>query len=281
MTDETPAGELSEEQRRAVFRQELAGPTRNGRRVIRPVIPPKFVWGVAAAFVVLGLGGVVFEHFYGYIGQPSTSTTAVASTPTTTTFTLTTQPPTTAAFMGLRDIGSAPAPAISLEDQSGRSWTLASQRGHVVLVAFLNADCSDICPVLGAEIRQALSQLASAHVRVDVAVVNTDPRDVAVLSAPAALTVPALGGRPDVQFLTGPLRELNAVWVRYGVSVSVNAAHQVVHNDVLYFVDPGGRLRALATPFANESASARFTLSSTDERRFAQGIATEASSLAR
>ncbi len=281
MAEQTPPGELTEEQRREVFREELRATARHGRRALRPVIPPKFVWGVAATFIVLGLGGVVFEHFYGYIGQPSKSTTAVASTLTTTTFTLTTQPQTTAAFMGLREIASAAAPNFTLEDQSGRAWTLSDQRGHEVLVTFYDANCSDICPVLGAELRQALSLLSARGISVDVAIVNSDPRDLAYDPAPASLTVPGLSGRSNVRFLTGTLRQLNAVWTHYGVSVNVNASNDVVHNDVLYFVDPGGHLRALATPFANESPSATFTLSTSDVSRFAQGIAAEAGSLAR
>lgn len=282
MAHETPPGEPTEEQRLAAFREELSAPTRDGRRALRPTIPPAFVWGVVATFVILGLGGAVFEHFYGNVGQPSAPTTTVATSLTTTSLSSTTLPTTTSAFIGLREIASAPAPAIALLDQSGHRWTLTGQRGRVVLVTFYDTKCADVCPVLGTEIREALEILARSRVPVDVAVVNTNPHVLADTTSPAALVVPGLLGRPDVQFLTGMLRQLNSVWSSYGVSVTVGAKpDEIAHNNVLYFVDPRGRLRALATPFANESRAAIFTLPRADEQRFAQGVATEASSLSR
>jgi len=42
----------------------------------------------------------------------------------------------------------------------------------------------------------------------------------------------------------------------------------------MYFIDPAGRLRYRATPFADESASGAFSLSPADVARWGQGIAT-------
>ena len=281
MTHDSSSDELSEEQRRTVFREELAATSTGGRRSLSPRIPPRFVWGVAAAFALLGLGGAVLDHYLGNGGSPTAPTTG-APRSTTTTPTITTLPRSTAAFIGLRDIASARAPALSLTDQSGHAWRLASEQGRVVLVTFYDVNCTDICPVLGRELRDALALLHARGVTVDVAIVNTNPRDVARRPAPAALSTPGLSRRPDVQFLTGPLSQLNAVWSSYGISVRVGAkANEIAHNNVLYFIDPRGRLRALATPFANESRRAVFTLSTADIERFAQGVAAEAGSLAR
>ncbi|MFI5036428.1 MAG: SCO family protein [Acidimicrobiales bacterium] len=281
MTNEIPPGELTEEQRLAVFRDELAATTRHGRRAFRPKVPPRFVIGVAATFAVLGVGGAVLEHFVGHTGTPSAPTTTLAPA-TTTTLGGSPLPTSTAAFIGLREIGVAAAPPLALTDQSGRPWRLSHARGRVVLVTFYAKNCHDICPVLGTELREALALLDTRGIAVDVAIVNTDPRDVGYAANPAALYVPGLAGRAGVTFLTGSLRQLNAAWTRFGVSVQVGAAPtEIAHNDVLYFVDPRGRLRALAVPFGNESRRAVFTLPAREELRFAQGIASEAGSLAR
>jgi len=281
MTNETPPGELTEEDRLAAYRRELAATSRHGGRAFRPKIPPRSVLVVAAVFVVLGLGGTVLEHYVGGAGAPSTTSTAGTSL-TTTSLAGPNLNTSTRAFIGLKEIASAVAPSLGLRDQAGRPWRLANAKGRVTLLTFYSKNCSDICPVLGSELRQALATLAQRKIRADVAIVNTDPLDLASTLNPAALEVPGLVGRPDVQFLNGTLAQLNAAWVKYGVSIRVGSkTGEITHNNVLYFIDPRGRLRALALPFAHESRAAVFTLSAANVRRFAQGVATEAGSLAR
>lgn len=281
MTDETPPGELTEEQHRAIFREELAGTTTRGGRTFRPMVPPRFVLGVAAAFVVLGLGGAVLEHFYGGGGSPSSSTTTVGSTSSSTTLPGS-RPVTAASFIGLRRIGSAQAPPVDLRDQNGKTWRLSRYRGRVVLMTFYSKDCSDICRVLGAELREVLTSLHAQSIPVDVVIVNTDPHDFSLVSNPTALSAPGLASRSDVQFLTGSLNQLNATWANYGVSVRVGAKPgQVTHNNVLYFIDLRGRLIALAVPFAHQDRAGVVSLSAPLIRRFAQAVVTEAVSVAR
>ena len=83
-------------------------------------------------------------------------------------------------------------------------------------------------------------------------------------------------------FLTSNLTTLNAVWRAYGVSVNVSRTSGIVaHNDVMYFVDPSGRLRYEATPFADESSSGAFSLPSASIDRWGQGIASLRPSVAR
>ncbi len=276
MPDPTGA-DLSEEERRAIFAAELAHPPTASGRTLRAGAPPRVVWYVALAFAVLGLGGVVLDHFFAGPVDTSAPTTTVA---TTTTLAPGHPLPVTAlTYIGLKTVSPSPAPPVALTDTAGRPWRLSDQRGRVVLLAFYSVDCTDVCPVLGAELRETLALLPAG--RVEVAIVNTDPHNLLVEASPAALTAPGLAGRPNVTFLTGSLARLNAVWTHYGVAVDVTASGRVVHNDVLYFIDPGGRLRALALPFGDESRGGRYHLPAADVARFARGVADEASSLSR
>ncbi|MDE2282976.1 MAG: SCO family protein [Actinomycetales bacterium] len=239
----------------------------------RTPIPPKFFLLVAVVFVVLGLGGVVLERVVGTPGQ-----TPIASPPATTT--PSSLPSTTHSILGLELLPSRPAPPITLTDQRGATWRLAAQRGRVVILAFYNQTCNDICPVLGAELRSTISLLGTNAGRVDVAIVNTDPTHAAVVALPAALVRPGLIGQPTVVFLTGTLAELDAVWTHYGVEVRVGPAPTPsLHNDLLYFITADGRLHALATPFANESRKGVFSLDAASRRAFAAGVAEVADSL--
>ena len=279
---EPTSAAMSEEQRAAIFAGALAPTGRDGRpRIGRGAIPSKFVLVVAATFVILGLGGVLVEHYFGGVGLTSSrSLPTLPSTPIGPT-----GPQlgaTTRAFMGLRDIANAKAPPFTLRDQLNRPWSLAEHRGEVVVLTFFNRDCTDICPVVGAEIRFARLGLGAVASKVVFAIVNSDPRQPGVGPRPAALTSTGLVTSRSTYFLSGPLRQLTAVWVGYGLSVKVGALRsQVAHNNVMYFIAPNGRLAALAVPFGNEDRSGRFSLNAVEVHRFARGIATVAVSLAR
>ena len=225
-------------------------------------MPQRFILLVAAAFVVLGGGGVLLERAFGSSGAPA---------PPTTTAPRQVAPPSPADILGARRLSGAPAPAIALLDQSGHAWSLRAHRGRTTLVAFVNASCNDICPVLGAELRQVRDDLGSRAP--NIVIVNTDPRATAVAPRPPALVVPQLlTGR--VWFLTGSLRALTAVWTAYGVQVRLTSASAApVHNDVLYLIDARGRLREVVTPFANETRAGHFWLGATTERSFATALA--------
>lgn len=247
----------------------------------RASLPPTFFKWAVAVFVVLGGGGALLER----VMSGATPTTSPTTLPAPSLTAPVAQNPLTSslsALLGLKSLGPTPAPALELTDQNGAPWRLGDQRGHVVLVTFYDASCHDICPVLGAEIRGALADLGTSSGAVRVAIVNTDPRATTATKNVAALSVPGLSDRSNVWFLTGSLNQLNDVWSSYGVTINVGAkASQIAHNNVLYFIDPRGRLRSLAVPFANEDRSGAYSLSAAEVARFAKGLANVAGSLIR
>ncbi len=284
-TSGAPSSPLTAEERTAAFAATHPAIDRSAAlRAGRAPVPRKVVLGMIAALAVIGLGGVVVEHFFGNYGA--------ASSVTTTTLSQTGAPPApqqpTApqlsapldAFIGLKSIGMAGAPDLEFRDQTGADWSLRSQIGKVVVITFANIGCNDICPVITDELRQAQALLGAKAADVEFAIVNTNPNDTAVVSDPAALSVNGLTGDPAVHFLTGPIRQLNAAWISFGVTVTVGKTpQQLTHNNILYFVDPQDRLRSMALPFANENARGDYVLSQADMTRFAQGIARTAASL--
>jgi protein SCO1/2 len=250
-------------------------------------IPRKFVLWVIAGFAVLGIGGIIAEHLVGNSGVES-----VISTPPTT-LAGTGGPPSTApapvgpavaatptAVIGLKRIAPGLPPALHLTDQNGSPWTLADARGKVVVLTFLNAECNDVCPVLGQEIVQAHQLLGSRASSVAFVVVNTDPLETSLTVTPPALSQTGLGSLPDVTFLTGSLTDLGQVWREYGVSVAVsNITRLVSHTDVMYFIGPSGRFAQQATPFGNEDTLGVYSLDPTTIHTFARGVAAAAGGL--
>jgi cytochrome oxidase Cu insertion factor (SCO1/SenC/PrrC family) len=275
---------LSDDQRSEIFAAANAPRVRLGRvRAPRAPIPKKFVLWAVAAIVFLGVGGQIAGHYFQSYGKaPKTTTTtttpvlnlAPTTLPTSTTLT------SLEAYIGLKFIGSAKAHPFTLTTQSNKSWSLSRQKGKVVVLAFYNSICNDICPVLGAEIRRATQELGSNKKKIVFAIVNTDPKQRSISPASQALSIPGLTASPSVVFLSGNVTTLDTVWRAYGIRIIVGAkVNQVSHNNALYFVSPRGDLVAYADPFATQSKSGVYSLSAPVMQRYAQGIAATASSL--
>lgn len=256
-----------------------------------PGIPRKAIFIAVGAFVVLGLGGVMGDHFFGGPVSDATATTSGTNPPPLQTTTSRPKPPAStgsssalpasvASLLGATKLPSNYAPDFTLETARGPRLSLASLRGEVVVLSFFDSRCDDICPVLASELRSAVRDLGPAADRVEFLTVNTDPLAASPASARSAEAAAGLGTLDDWHFLTGSVAQLDTVWKSYGVSIEAQASTGLVsHNEVLYFIDPEGRLRWRATPFGNESDTGSFSLPTSTEALYGSGIALYARSL--
>ena len=246
-----------------------------------PRVPRRVVVIAVIVAAVLALGGTALEHLASTVGLNPTPAPGVGTPDTSPP---STAPPelraSTAAFLGAVHLPAGPAPPIILTDQNSQPVTLDQLRGKVVVVTFFAADCADACPVLAADIIRANADLGTNRSRVAFLTVNTDPLRTAADPLPVAIDSTGLPQLGSWHFLGGSLPALNAVWQNYGVSIKVSPASGIVaHNNVMYFVDPNGRLRIRATPVADESANGTFSLPPSSVSRSGAGIAAYATSL--
>jgi hypothetical protein len=68
-----------------------------------------------------------------------------------------------------------PAPGFTLTDQDGRTVTLSSLRGKVVLLTFLDPVCVTDCPLIAQEFRQAGQLLGTSRAKADLVAVDVNP----------------------------------------------------------------------------------------------------------
>ncbi len=241
-----------------------------------PKVPRRVVVIALAVAAVLALGGTALERLFSSVGLNPTP--ATRTTPNTTAVPVLRA--SMAAFLGIVRLPPAPAPAMALVDQTGTTVTLDELRGKVVVVTFFDANCSDACPVIVDEIKQADTDLGANRGRVVFLTVNTDPLQTAAAPVPAAVTETGLAALGNWHFLTGSLAALDAVWRNYGVTINVSTSTgAAVHNNVMYFVDPDGQLRIRATPVADESSTGSFSLPQASIVRSGTGIASYATGL--
>ena len=137
-----------------------------------------------------------------------------------------------------------PAYGFQLTDQSGHPVSLASLRGKVVLMTFLDPVCTSDCPIIGAEFKEAGVLLGPADKDVELVAIVANPIYRSAEFTQAFDREEGLAAVPNWLFLTGSVSELTQVWKHYGVAVlDMPAGAMVDHSDVAMIIDRTGHIR--------------------------------------
>jgi protein SCO1/2 len=135
------------------------------------------------------------------------------------------------------------APNFALRDQRGHIVSLGEQRGHWAVVTFLYTHCPDVCPLIAANLNQAIQTPAGRRAHLHVLAVSVDPaRDT-----PAAVRKYAREHRlvPSFSYLIGTRAQLQRVWSAYHVAVQPGPRGTVSHSSFEMLVDPKGMMRLI------------------------------------
>jgi len=140
--------------------------------------------------------------------------------------------------------GTRPAPAFSLTDQDGAPVSLGSLRGRVVLLAFLDPVCRNLCP-LEASLLGDVEKRFPPKSRPAVIAVSVNPWG----NARSHLLEDMRNWQVGSGWLwaVGSHAALARVWRAYGIGVkarTVNAGgvavHEISHSEQIYLVDAKG-----------------------------------------
>jgi cytochrome oxidase Cu insertion factor (SCO1/SenC/PrrC family) len=136
------------------------------------------------------------------------------------------------------------APAFTLTDQHGRQVSLASLRGKVVLLTFLDPVCTSDCPLIAQEFRAADRLLGSLAARVQMVAIVNNPVYRGIAYTAAFDSQEGLAGLPNWLFLTGSVPQLQQAWRNYGIAAQILPAGGMIgHNDIAYVIDASGHTR--------------------------------------
>ncbi len=134
--------------------------------------------------------------------------------------------------------GDAPAPNFRLVDQRGRETSLTQFRGKVVLLAFVDSQCTDLCPLTTESMMKALRLLGPAAADVQLLGINANPRALKVGDVAAYTQAHDMRGK--WRFLTGSLPQLRKVWSDYHVYVA-EINNDADHQPAMVLIDRAGR----------------------------------------
>ncbi|HET6448173.1 MAG TPA: SCO family protein [Conexibacter sp.] len=134
------------------------------------------------------------------------------------------------------------APHIRLADARGGIFDTRSLAGKPYLVTFLYTNCPDVCPLIGAQLRDTLDRLGADAGRVGVVAVSVDPRG----DTPASVRAWLLREREPTQFhyLIGSQQQLRPVWSAWYAAPQIPGDPESAHTAIVWLVDARGRLAA-------------------------------------
>ncbi len=147
-----------------------------------------------------------------------------------------------------------PAPNFVLKDQRGRRTSLAQFRGQAVALAFLDPECTQICPLTSQILLQAIRRLGPAGAQVELLGINANPQATSVADVAAYSRIhgmDALG--PRWRFLTGSPAQLRRVWKAFGVYVATEQGEDVHQAAVLLIGERGDERDTYVTPMRYDS----------------------------
>jgi cytochrome oxidase Cu insertion factor (SCO1/SenC/PrrC family) len=184
-------------------------------------------------------------------------------------------------LMVLSPVPADRAPGFTLTDQNGHAMSLASLHGKVVVLQFMDPHCTDICPIVSAEFVKAYHDLGPLASKVVFAAVNVNAYHARVQDMAQYTRAQALNTIPSWHFFTGPVPALKAVWRGYNIQVyAPNPNADVQHTSAVYFIDPQGRERYLASPEVDHTKSGTAYLPASQQIAWGHGIALIARQLA-
>jgi cytochrome oxidase Cu insertion factor (SCO1/SenC/PrrC family) len=135
------------------------------------------------------------------------------------------------------------APGFTLTGQSGTPVSLRQFHGKVVVLAFVDALCTTVCPLSTVSMTEAVSMLGPAAARhIQLLGIDANPDATQVADVRAYTVAHQMTHSWD--FLTGSRAQLEAVWRAYHVYVA--ASHgDIDHEPAVYLIDAQGRERTL------------------------------------
>jgi cytochrome oxidase Cu insertion factor (SCO1/SenC/PrrC family) len=173
------------------------------------------------------------------------------------------------------------APGFTLVDQNGRSISLSSFRGRVVVLEFMDPHCTDFCPIVSEEFLKADRDLGAEASQVVFVAVNVNQYHAGVADMMAFSKEEGLTGLPSWHFLTGPVPRLRKVWQDYGVEVQAPSPNaDIIHTSIVYFIDKKGVERYIGSPMDDHTAKGTAYLPANQLEAWGQGIALVAEDLA-
>ena len=198
----------------------------NPRKIKQWLYP---VAAIAAIIVVAGGGFLAFQSKNNAETQPTGNVSSANAG--------------NSASNGVVDPGASldgrPAPQFTLTDQFGKTVSLSQFKGKVVVLAFVDSECTNICPLTTESMMRALQMLGPQAAKdVQLLGINANPQAVSISDVKTYSENHNMMN--SWHFLTGSDNQLKSVWKNYYIYDQI-VNGQIDHTPALYIIGPNGK----------------------------------------
>lgn len=133
-------------------------------------------------------------------------------------------------------------PAFELRDDQGRQVRSADLRGKALAVTFLDTECTEACPIIAAQMSQAIKALGSDRGGVEALAITVDP----VGDTPERIEnfLASYRATGTLRYLDGTVAELRPIWRGFMVASSLDSGNSNLHSAPVRVYDGQGRWRS-------------------------------------
>jgi cytochrome oxidase Cu insertion factor (SCO1/SenC/PrrC family) len=135
-------------------------------------------------------------------------------------------------------LGGKPVPDVRLSNQFGQPMSLSQFHGKVVLLGFVDSECTTVCPLTTLAMLEAKQLLGAAGDQVQLLGIDANPNAIAVSDVLGYSRAHNMVNRWD--FLTGTQAQLKAAWKDFNIYAQIDKG-QIDHTPALYVIDTRGR----------------------------------------
>jgi cytochrome oxidase Cu insertion factor (SCO1/SenC/PrrC family) len=189
-------------------------------------------WALLAAVALAALAAVSVAFVLRGTSAPAASTQAPASSSAAATWAA----------------GKQRAPEFNLRDEHGKPISLASLRGQMVLLTFIDPLCRDFCPIEAQRLSDAVRSTTGDKPAIVAVSVNTAGNGANILRVDERKWNVA----PQWRWAVGDEAALARVWHAYHIAVITTTkkiagvrVRNVAHTEASYLIDGSGYQRAL------------------------------------
>jgi protein SCO1/2 len=142
-------------------------------------------------------------------------------------------------------------PAFALQDDNGRTVRSDALHGKAVAVTFLDAQCTEACPVIAAQVGQAMRALGEDRTKIEALAFSVDP--VHDTSTQIDRFLRRYRAKGELRYLDGAVGQLRPLWKEFAVAASQDAGNSNMHSAPVRVYDGQGRWRSTLNPGADLS----------------------------
>lgn len=120
-------------------------------------------------------------------------------------------------------------PDFTLPDYTGERVFSEDLQGKVALITFLDAQCTEACPIIASQIARTLEQLSPAErAKVTALAISTDPEEDTPSAVRTFLEKNRATGK--LLYVVGPVERLRPVWERFQIAASIDTGSDTLHS---------------------------------------------------